>query len=141
MTWQLIPAAPTSTKTVTVYQPASDYTTTLTTYADVDGTNLKWTFTPTGTSVLLSAQVYGSGTGSGAARLSIAVGGVMVSGSERAFSVGSGRVRSTASWLVTGLTAGTTYTYTLQFANQTSGQTTTIYGGTGSSVVLVAEGV
>lgn len=118
----------------TLYMPAGAYTTTSTTFADVDSTNLKRTIAPISTRVLVMAM-FTAGTNSGAlanaaaqfdinnatssARLGHTTNGLVSTGSTGQALMLFG--------VATGLTAGTTYDFRLQYRSTSGSYTTTVY--------------
>lgn len=113
----------------TYYDPNSvaTYTTTSTTFAAVDTTNLRVTFTaPPSGNVIVKFGGWLNGTQPDM--------GVLEGSTVRAVSLmASINSYGNASKKITGLTAGTSYTYDLAFASTTGGLTTTFKAGGGLS--------
>jgi len=129
-----------------LYTLAGNYTTTSTTFVDVDGTNLALTVTPAGTKVIIILNlVLEHDTSLAITTFDILKTGVSIS--PGALGIGSVRHQNTTNpsklipftrvLTVTGLTANTSVTFKLQW--KTSGGTATIMGATALSQMLVQE--
>lgn len=116
---------------------AADYTTTSTSFVDVDGTNLALTFTTNGGDVLVHFHASVMHTASGRICFDVAVDGNRVAGDDGMIggyvpvsASGYPMVQMTFTRLLTGLSAGE-HTFKLQW--KTSGATARLYAGAGTS--------
>lgn len=122
------------------YKAAANYTGATATFAVIDSTNLKITFTaPSSGAVLVELSALTSGpTAPNYVRWSLFESGTMITGSERQAlnSTGSIIIPVTTKHVITGLTPGSSHTYTWGWAVSAGG--TTIYA-TADPVALVVS--
>jgi hypothetical protein len=117
-----------------VCDEASDYTTTSTSFVDVDATNLSLTITTTGGDVMVGffGTVEHSAASSNAIRFDVDLDGSVIGGDAGLagmnFSVSDQRLTVSFVYLVTGLSAGT-HTFKLQW--ETASATATLFAGSG----------
>jgi hypothetical protein len=134
------------------YNPSTivNKSTSSSTYATVDSTNLTVSFVAPSSGnviIVLECQVNGV-AGASTAQWAIGQhGGSVIANTETGVSTPSDDVRATARFLVTGLTAGTTYQYDWYWASGNSGQTVgmrygysaTVFQQYGPAVMLVYD--
>lgn len=130
------------------YRPASivTYSTASSTFSDVDATNAALTFTaPSSGVVLIEFEFYAKVPAVSTARLAVnlRVGTSDVSASARRLMLNPGSVsfeqRCHTSWKVTGLTAGTEYTYKLGWASSDNSSTINMYAGSDIAGALTGQ--
>ena len=111
------------------FTPTADYATSSATLAEVDAANLWVRFTaPRSGKVKVSIEAIWQGSASAWQYVALASGGAAVAGTSRGVGVDSGRQRRPVTWLLTGLTPGTEYTYTLMMATGTEATEVRIAG-------------
>jgi hypothetical protein len=115
---------------------ASDYTTTSTSFVDVDGTNLALTITTTGGDVLVHFHASMMHSNAGRIYFDVAVDGNRIAGDDGILGgVASNSAGAPVTWmtftrLITGLSVGE-HTFKLQW--KTSGSTAKLFAGAGTS--------
>jgi hypothetical protein len=126
----------------TSYNPGtlSSYTTTSTTVSDVDATNLAVTFTaPTSGKVLVTLSGVGgaSGTANDNSLWALRESTTTIAGPSNAHA-GNGSANSnlTMSFVITGLTGGSSYTYKWAWKSSVGTNTARLYAGTGIQAVM-----
>lgn len=115
---------------------ASDYTTTSTTFVDVDGTNLSLTITPTSDTVMIGFNgAIANNTATGVVYLDVDINGSRFAGDDGILAItstGAGQVLNGSFVVIaTGLTPDTAYTFKLQWKQ--SGGTGKMWAGAGSA--------
>lgn len=112
------------------YGPSSqaNYTNSNATLSDVDATNLAVAFVaPPGGAVIVRAEaaMYEQSGNGGWCTLGLREGSTNIAAA-RVLAPSPGATKCVASWVISGLTPGTTYTYKMAFASQNNGTTLTL---------------
>ena len=129
---------PSSTNSV---NEASDYTTTSTSFADIDATDMARTITSTGGDMIFVAQFavsYVGTTGADKVCFDVMVDGVALAGDDGIFGAAVGSASKVAPTTLVYLISGATYTagshtVKLRWKVTDGGNTATIYAGAGTS--------
>jgi hypothetical protein len=108
---------------------SADYTTTSTTFVNVDGTKLSLSLTTTGGDVLVCFAGFIQSTGSHAVYLDLLLDAARVGGNDGIVGIYNGFVTLPLVYLLTGVSAGA---HTIKLQWKVSGGTGTLYAGAGT---------
>lgn len=141
--WAAAGGGSSSLLAVASYAVATDYTSSSSTFADVDATNWAVTFTPSGTAVLVRASAGMDVVGGEALEINLRLGGsdVANTGERVLFDTGTSapQGRFHYGYRLTGLTAGVSVTYKIGFRNAAAPGNVSVHSGSvwGPAVIEV----